>query len=104
MARLATFRRYWPSFGAVMCLVLAMLVPRQAMADESLPRWLYAATAGVQALDVHSTVLAMHAGAEEANPLIPRSVPALIGVKAGGSTALLLVSRRAHRTHPRATT
>jgi hypothetical protein len=58
---------------------------------------LYATTATMQALDVHSTLRALDRGALEANPIMGRLVhnrPAFIATKAAVATGTILVARQ----------
>ena len=58
---------------------------------------LYASTAVMQALDVHSTLRAFKAGAVEANPLmadIARNRGAFVAVKAAVATSTILAARQ----------
>ena len=57
---------------------------------------LYATTAVMQALDVHSTILALDRGAVEANPLmagVTRNKAAFIATKAAVATGTILAAR-----------
>lgn len=57
---------------------------------------LYASTAAMQALDVHSTLSALKLGAVEANPMmkgVARNKAAFIALKAGMAASTILASR-----------
>jgi len=62
---------------------------------------LYAAFVGLQALDVHSTMLAVQSGAgQEANPALRRiGSPALFAMKAGTTASIILASERLRKDH-----
>jgi hypothetical protein len=67
--------------------------PRQSPALRSL----YATTAVLQALDIHSTMLALDRGAIEANPLmagVTKNRAAFIATKAAVATGTILAARR----------
>ena len=57
---------------------------------------LFASTAAMQALDVHSTMTALNQGAVEANPLmkgLARNKTAFIAMKAGVAASTILATR-----------
>jgi hypothetical protein len=63
---------------------------------------LYASTAVMQALDVHSSLTAFRAGAVEANPLMvgpTRNTMAFIALKAGVATGTVLAARNMAKTN-----
>ena len=62
---------------------------------------LYGAFVGLQALDVHSTMLAVQSGAgQEANPALRRiGSPALFAMKAGTTASIILASERLRKDH-----
>ena len=62
---------------------------------------LYAAFVGLQALDVHSTMLAVQSGAgQEANPALRQiGSPALFAMKAGTTASIILASERLRKDH-----
>ena len=64
---------------------------------------LYGSFVGLQALDVHSTMLAVRNGSgQEANPALQRIVgspAALFAVKAGATATIVLASERLRRDH-----
>jgi hypothetical protein len=65
---------------------------------------LYAGLVATQALDVHSTLGAIHGGRAEANPMVrwaTSSPGAFIGVKAAATTGTVWLVERIRRKHPR---
>src|SRR3954469_4198977 len=66
---------------------------------------LYISFATLQALDVRSTMLATHAGAVEANPImgsVLSSPPAFIASKAIATAGIVFLTDKAKKQHPRA--
>jgi hypothetical protein len=64
---------------------------------------LYASFAGLEALDVQSTLWGLKRGAVEANPLMKeaaRNPAGMIAVKAAATTALIYSAERIRRRHP----
>jgi hypothetical protein len=84
--------------------VMGVLAPGRAAAQEV--RWLYPSLLAAQASDVHSTRLALtRQTGREINPLLvdcAHSTPCLIGVKAVGTGAILLIVERVRKKHKRA--
>ncbi len=75
-------------------------VERQSNRSSALLFSLYASTAAVQALDVHSTMTALNQGAVESNPLmegVVRNKTAFIAMKAGVAAATILATRHMAR-------
>jgi len=62
---------------------------------------LYGAFVGLQALDVHSTMLAVRSGAgQEANPALRQiGSPALFAMKAGTTASIILACERLRKDH-----
>ena len=61
---------------------------------------LYASFVTLQALDLHSTLLAIHRGASEANPVMAGFAdhpPALVAVKVGSAVGILFMAERVRR-------
>lgn len=56
---------------------------------------------GLQALDLHSTHLALNAGAQEGNWVMRRPLAGQIAIKAGMTTAVLFATERGKSRHPR---
>jgi hypothetical protein len=74
--------------------------PVRRPGSSSLMTSLYASTAALQALDVHSTFAAFRAGAVEANPLmqpVTKHRAAFIAVKAGVAASTILAARHLAR-------
>jgi hypothetical protein len=64
---------------------------------------LYVSFASLQALDLASTRLALDRGAHETNPVVAtltRSTPALLGMKAGATAAIIYLTERLRKRHP----
>lgn len=84
-------------------LVLGSAGTAQAQAPQPRPGALvplYAAFATAEALDIHSTHLALAGGAREANGVIApcvQSLPCIVGVKAAAASAVILIIDRAVR-------
>jgi len=58
---------------------------------------LYVATAVAQALDAHSTMMALHAGAQEANPFMQKATSspgAFLAIKAGAAAGTILLAEK----------
>ena len=75
--------------------LLPQSAPRPRSRSASVLVGLYATTAVMQALDVHSTLSAFGAGAVEANPLmaqVTRNKAAFIALKAGIATSTVLAA------------
>ena len=67
--------------------------------------WLNVSFVALQALDVHSTLHALHEGGHEANPVLQGmsgSPIALLAVKAGVATLVIVLAKRLEKTNPRA--
>jgi len=64
---------------------------------------LYGSFAGLQALDVHSTMRAVRSGTgQEANPVLQRlggSPAAMFAVKAGATASIIMASERLRKNH-----
>jgi len=64
---------------------------------------LYGSFAGLQALDVHSTMRAVRSGTgQEANPVLQRlggSPAAMFAVKAGATASIIMASERLRKSH-----
>jgi len=64
---------------------------------------LYGSFAGLQALDVHSTMRAVRSGAgQEGNPVLQRlagSPAAMFAVKAGATASIIMASERLRKNH-----
>ena len=76
-------------------------VTEPAAARPVLLTTLYGAFVGLEALDVHSTMLAVQSGAgQEANPALRRiGSPALFAMKAGTTASINLASERLRKDH-----
>jgi hypothetical protein len=64
---------------------------------------LYAMFAGLQALDAHSTMRALNAGAVESNPLMQWAATrpaALIAVKSGAAAGTIFLAEKGWKQHP----
>ena len=111
---LASVVAAWRCAGRCIESLLPIVGPPGAVEDISLPAsmmrveprrvklmWsLYAATAALQVIDVHSTRTALAAGASEGNPMmrgLAGNTPALLAVKAGMATGMIVAADRMSR-------
>jgi len=73
---------------------------------EKRPLWIipvHGVTAGMQALDAHSTFVGLNAGAIEANPVVASFVhhrPAFTAVKVGVAAGVIYMTDRMSKRHP----
>jgi len=100
-------------FVLVFLLALFLAAPglrASAESDEPTPHTtslvpLYISFAALQALDVHSTLNAIHAGAQEGNPMmasVVSSPPAVIASKAAATVGIVFLTEKLKKQHPRA--
>jgi hypothetical protein len=106
----------WIRLSVSVCLLLVLVTapaicaaaddPPTAEADHARPMALsslYVSFAGLQGLDLDSTMRARAYGAREINPVVGSalgSMPRLVGMKAGATMGIIFVSERLRAHHP----